>query len=225
MAKLFLLRHLKSQWNEENRFSGWADICLQPGQAENARILCGKIFKYNIDAIYTSELFRNMETVAKILECTEKYPIFTHLDKGKMQKWGNYIDLSEGDIPVYVSESLNERYYGKLQGQNKQEAMKKYGSDQVHLWRRSYNIAPPGGESLKDVCKRTSSFFNKHIAKKLKEGKNILVVASHNSLRALAKEIEHIPDKEIIDFEITFGGLLEYELDENLHLKSKSVII
>lgn len=226
MAKLFLLRHLKSQWNEEeNRFTGWADVCLQEHQEQSARNLCEKIFKNKIDVIFSSRLFRNMDTIARILEYDQRYPIFIHLDKGKMKDWGSFIDLSEMDIPVYVSESLNERYYGKLQGEFKEEAKKKYGEEKVHLWRRSYNVAPTGGESLKDVCRRTSSFFKKYIVRNLREEKNVLIIASHNALRAIAKQIENISDEEIINYEIAFGGLIEYEIDESLHMKSKSVII
>lgn len=212
MSKLILLRHLQSQWNEnkENRFTGWVDAPLAEGQEKKSKALAQKIFRLKIDAIYCSGLFRNMDTVAEILEHNEKYPIFIHLDSGKMKEWGNFIDISENDIPVYVSEKLNERYYGKLQGQNKKEAIKRYGAEKVHLWRRSYEIAPPAGEYLKDVYKRTTPFFKRYIERDLQGGKNVLVVASHNPLRALIKYIEKISDKDIIDIEIPFGGLREY---------------
>ena len=121
-----------------------------------------------------------------------------------MQKWGDF-EGGGNYIPTYVSEKLNERYYGKLQGLNKEETAKKYGEEQVHLWRRSYDIAPPGGESEKDVYKRAIPFYKKHIEKDLKVGKNILVVASHNSLRAIVKYIENIPDDKIVDLELPFG--------------------
>ncbi|MBU3934772.1 histidine phosphatase family protein [Patescibacteria group bacterium] len=226
MPKLFLLRHIKSQWNEENRFAGWSDGPLDENEVYDAKMLGDKIFiRFKIDSIYCSSLFRNIDTVARMLEFgNEKYPIFVHLDKGKMQKWGHYIDISEMDIPVFVSEKLNERYYGKLQGSNKEEAIKKYGEKKVHLWRRSYKVAPPGGESLKDVFKRTTPFYKKYIEKDLKKGKNILVVASHNSLRAIAKYIEKIPDQKIIDLEIPYAGLIEYDFDERLKLTGKAIL-
>jgi len=223
MPKLILLRHIQSQWNKENRFNGWIDTPLAEGQEQKAQELAQKIFQFKIDAIYCSRLFRNMETVAKILEYDKKYPIFIHLDKGKMQKWGHFIDVSEEDVPVYVSEKLNERYYGKLQGENKEIAMKKYGEEKVHLWRRSYNLAPPGGESLKDVIKRTNHFYKKYIEKDLKSGKNVLIVVSHNALRSIAKYVENISDKDIIDLEISYGGLIEYEFENNLKLKNKTI--
>lgn len=212
MAKLILLRHLLSQWNEENRFNGWVDTPLAEDQFRLAEELAGKIFQQKIDKIYSSRLFRNMDTVARILEYNQKYPLFIHLDGGKMAKWGNFKDLTENDIPVFISEQLNERYYGKLQGWNKAEAMKQFSEEQVRLWRRGFNCAPPGGESLKDVSKRVVPFYKKYIEKDLKNGKNVLVVASHNSLRALVKYLENVSDKDIMDFEIPYAGVKEYNL-------------
>jgi 2,3-bisphosphoglycerate-dependent phosphoglycerate mutase len=116
-------------------------------------------------------------------------------------------------LPAYVSEKLNERYYGELQGLNKEESKKTFGEEQVKLWRRGYDVAPPGGESLKDTVLRVIPFFEKYIEKELKEGKNILVVSSGNSLRSIVKHIENIADDKIIDFEIPFGGLVKYEFD------------
>lgn len=219
MAKLILLRHLKSQWNMENRFAGWTDGPLSSEGKEKAAEIAEQLSALQFDKIYTSPLFRNMDTVSRVFENSPKYPFFIHLDGGKMQKWGNCEDLSEDDISTYVSESLNERYYGKLQGLNKEETIKKYGEDQVRLWRRSYKVAPPGGESLADAVKRTTPFYRKYIEKDLKLGKNVLVVASHNSLRALVKYIEKIPDEKIINFEIPYGGWLEYEFREGLYRK------
>lgn len=219
MSKLILLRHLKSQWNLENRFAGWTDgpLCLE-GKATAGEI-SRKLSSFRIDKIYTSSLFRNMDTVSRIFENSRKYPFFIHLDGGKMQKWGNYEDISEDDIPTYVSEALNERYYGKLQGLDKKETIKKYGEDRVHLWRRGYKEAPPSGESLADVVKRSVAFYKKCIESDLKNGQNVLVVASHNSLRALVKYIERMPDNEIINFEIAYGGLLGYEFKKGIYRK------
>lgn len=220
MAKLFLLRHLKSQWNEDNRFAGWTDGPLAKKESIRAIHLANEILPHDIDVIYTSPLFRNQDTVARIFEVVEKkYPFFIHLDSGKMQKWGNFTDISENDVPTYVSEKLNERYYGKLQGLNKEETMKKFGEKQVHLWRRSYNVAPPGGESEKDVYKRTIPFYKEYIEKDLKAGKNVLVVASHNSLRAIVKYIENIPDDKIIDLELEFGMLRKYDCNGSKYAK------
>lgn len=220
MSKLFLLRHLKSQWNEDNRFAGWTDGPLEKKATIKALELANKIFEHKVDVVYTSSLFRNQDTVARIFECVEhKYPFFIHLDSGKMKKWGNFTDISPNDVPTYVSENLNERYYGKLQGLNKAETIEKYGEEKVRLWRRSYDVAPPGGESIKDVYKRTVPFFKKYVEKDLKNDKNVLLVASHNSLRAIVKYIEDISDEDVVNLEIPFGALAEYEFSLNKYAK------
>ena len=155
-----------------------------------------------------------METVLRIFDGIEKkYPLFIHLDGGRMQTWSNFTDLNQNDVPAYVSEKLNERYYGALQGLNKEETIKKYGEEKVRLWRRGYGDKPPGGESLKDVYKRAVPFFKKYIERDLKGGKSVLLVASHNSLRALVKYIENISDQEIANVELPFGALISYEFD------------
>ncbi|HOW13109.1 MAG: histidine phosphatase family protein [Candidatus Pacebacteria bacterium] len=224
MSNLFLLRHFKSQWNLENRFTGWTDIPLIKDTSKIAKKQTKKIFKNKIDIIYTSSLFRNMQTVAEIFKfLPDKYPIFIHLDDKKMKDWGKFKSFSKNELLVYVSSNLNERYYGNLQGLNKEETIKKYGEKKVHLWRRSYDIKPPKGESLKDVYERTTPFYKRYIEKDLRKGKNILLVASHNSLRAIVKYIEKIPNEEIINLEIPFGGMIEYTFDKNLKIKNKSI--
>ncbi|MFH1180809.1 MAG: histidine phosphatase family protein [bacterium] len=212
MAKLILLRHLESKWNLEDRFSGWVDMPLCKEGISRVEEIAQKVFSNKIDIAYSSPLFRNQDTLARILNVVGRYPIFIYLDKGKMKELGNYTDISEFDLPVYISESLNERHYGMLQGLNKEEAAKKFGEEKVHLWRRSYDIAPPGGESLKGVYRRATAFFRKYIEKDLKGGKNVLVVASHNSLRAIVKYIEKISDNDIINLEIKTGELKIYDI-------------
>jgi len=217
MAKLFLLRHFISQWNQENRFTGWVDVPLAKEGCEKAQEFSQRIFSQNISVVYTSPLMRNQQTVFKVLKHAGKYPIFVHLDGGKMEKWGSF--KGDSHIPAYVSEKLNERYYGKLQGLDKNETMQKYGKDKVRLWRRSFEEKPPGGESLKGTFNRTVPFYKKYVEKDLKQGKNVLLVASHNSLRSIVKHIENISDKDIINFEIPYGGLLEYEFDGSGYCK------
>ena len=220
MAKIYLLRHLKSQWNLDKEFAGWVDNPLSKEGILAAKEVAQKLVNEKIDVAYTSPLIRNKETVLRIFEnFPDKYPLFIHLDDGFMKKWGNFTDMNENDIAVYVSENLNERYYGKLQGLNKDEITKKYGQDLVHLWRRGFNEKPPGGESLKDVYKRAVPFFKKYIEKDLASGKNVLVVASHNSLRAVVKYIENISDNDIVNLELPFGALMQYKFDGKLYLK------
>ena len=196
MAKLILLRHLKSQWNLENRFTGWTDVSLSKEGIENAKEVADKLVTAKIDKVYTSPLIRNRETTSLILE-----------------------NLGKKDLPIVVDKALDERNYGKLQGLNKDEVKKQYGEEQVKLWRRGWDEAPPGGESLEDVYKRATPLLKEYIENDLKQGKNILVVASHNSLRALIKYIEKIPDDKIINLEIPYGGLLKYEFDRGVYKK------
>lgn len=215
MAKLFLLRHLKSQWNEDNRFAGWVDNPLSKEGILAAKEVAHKLMNENIDVVYTSPLIRNEETVLRIFEnlANNTYPLFIHLDGDRMQQRGHFTDINDNDVPVYVSEKLNERYYGTLQGLNKEEITKKYGEEKVHLWRRGYKEKPPGGESLKDVYKRAVPFFKKYVERDLVKGKNILLVASHNSLRTIVKYVENISDQNIANVELAFGSLMIYEFD------------
>ena len=197
MSKLILSRHLESQWNAENRFSGWVDVPLSKDGVKSAKKLSKIISKFKIDVIYTSPLQRNRETVSLVSK-----------------------HLSKSSLPVCVSPALNERHYGKLQGLNKDEMKVKYGEEQIKVWRRSWDQAPPGGESLKDVSKRVVPFFKKYAEKDLKKGKNVWIVCSHNPLRALIKYIKKINNKEIVNLEIKPGSVLVYDFDKNLKLKS-----
>ena len=218
MSNLILLRHFKSQWNLENRFTGWVDVPLAKGGEEKVSEISAFLSGAKIDIAYTSPLIRNMASCLLAMESMEKYPIFRHLGD-KMGKWGHFEELAKNYFPLFVTDALNERYYGKLQGLNKEETMEKYGKEQVHVWRRSYGIAPPGGESLKDVYKRTVPFYQKNIENDLKDGKNILIVASHNALRAIIKYIEKIPDDDIINVEVSYAGMLQYEYQDGIYKK------
>jgi 2,3-bisphosphoglycerate-dependent phosphoglycerate mutase len=224
MSTLLLLRHFQSQWNLENRFTGWVDVPLSREGIGQVDKVAQKLSQIKINAIYTSPLIRNQDTILRIFEhLVEKYPIFIHFE-GKMKEWGNFHEINKDYFPVYVSERLNERYYGDLQGLNKDMMIKKYGQEKVHLWRRSFDVKPPKGESLKETLKRTTPLYTKYIQKDLKKGKTILVVASHNSLRSLVKHIEKIPDQEISNIEMLPGTLTKYEFDTNLKLKNKEIL-
>lgn len=196
MAKLFLQRHLESQWNLENKFTGWTDVPLSQDGIDSAKEAAGQLKGLEINKVYTSPLIRNRESAVLILK-----------------------NLGKENLPIIADKSLDERNYGKLQGLNKDDVKNQYGPEQVRLWRRSYDIAPPGGESLKDVYKRAVPFFKKYVEEDLKSGKNILVVASHNSLRAIVKYIENIPDDKIIDLELPFGALVKYDFAEGKYAK------
>jgi len=203
MAKLILLRHLESQWNKENRFTGWTDVPLSKEGIESAKEVAGKLARFKIDKVYTSPLIRNKKTVSLITRAAAT---------SEEEDLSSSTNLGKKDVPIVIDKALDERNYGKLQGLNKDEVKKQYGEEQVHLWRRSWNQAPPKGESLEDVFNRVVPFYRRYIEKDLKEGKNVLIVASHNSLRALVKYLDKISDEDIIGFEMPTASIKEYDL-------------
>ena len=191
---LVLVRHGQSEWNEKNLFTGWKDPKLTPRGVDEA-IKAGKELKeagYSFDKMFTSDLFRAQDTGRIILE-----------------------QMDIPSIEVIKDVSLNERNYGDLAGLNKDEARKKWGEDQVHIWRRSFDVPPPGGESLKDTAERVLPYFKENIIPELIDGLNILVAAHGNSLRALVMELEEISSEEIVELEISTGVPLVYKFEEN----------
>ena len=223
MKKLIMLRHGESVWNKENRFTGWTDVKLSPKGEEEA-INAGKILKKNnikIDIAYTSVLKRANQTLFLTLENNDNL-----------------------GIPVIRDYRLNERHYGALQGLNKEETAKKYGEEQVKLWRRSYEVLPPLlseddkrnpkfdelykgidnlplGESLKLCLERVVPYYEAVIKTSFVNNDVILIAAHGNSLRSLAKYIENISDEDILNLEIKTGVLTVYELDDNLNFIRK----
>lgn len=216
MIKLVLVRHGQSKWNLENKFTGWTDVELSEQGIEEAKD-AGKVLKekgFTFDVAYTSVLKRANDTLDYILK-----------------------ELGEEDIPIYKTWRLNERHYGALQGLNKQETAEKYGDEQVHEWRRSYDIKPPAlddederyiemkdkyeeyiphTECLKDTIERVIPYWNTEIKKSLMEGKKVIIAAHGNSLRGLIKYLDNISDEDIVKLEIETGNPICYELDDNL---------
>lgn len=229
MGKLILIRHGQSVWNLENRFTGWIDVSLSKKGIEEAK-KAGEILKdIKFDMAFTSNLMRAQETLFEILNLNLKSSKFIkiHDEKSNHLNWySNILEavIDENEIKVKSSELLNERYYGDLQGLNKDETKKKYGEEQVHIWRRSFDIAPPNGESLKDTYNRTIPYFNEEIAKELKLGKNIIIAAHGNSLRSIIMEIEKLSGDEIMKIELETGIPIEYDLDENLNILNKKIL-
>lgn len=179
MGKLVLVRHGQSQWNLENRFTGWVDVPITP-LGENEAHRAGKELKgIKFDVAFTSELKRAQQTLGIILE-----------------------EIGQKDLPVKKDKALNERHYGDLQGLDKAETAKKYGDAQVHIWRRSFDVQPPNGESLKDTAARTLPYFDAHILPEVKAGKNVLVSAHGNSLRAILMELEKLTPEQIMQVNI-----------------------
>jgi 2,3-bisphosphoglycerate-dependent phosphoglycerate mutase len=198
MAKLILVRHGQSTWNLENRFTGWVDVPLTPKGEQEASAVGEKLkeIHFKPDVIYTSELQR------------------AHMTLEALSKVAGY-----KNIPVVKDKALNERHYGDLQGLNKAETAQKFGDEQVHIWRRSYDIAPPNGESLKDTAARTIPYFEKTILEDLKSGKDVLVVAHGNSLRSIIMDVEKLTPEQILKRELGTGDLVVYETQAGGALK------
>jgi 2,3-bisphosphoglycerate-dependent phosphoglycerate mutase len=186
---LVLIRHGESQWNRLNMFTGWQDVDLsEEGVAEAHR--AGAMLKAEgrrLDIAFTSTLKRARNTLKIILS-----------------------ELEHKDVPIVQDSALNERDYGDLMGLNKDEARKRWGDEQVNLWQRSYDVAPPGGESLKDTAARVLPFFEKRIVPELQAGKDVLVVAHGNSLRALVMQLDRLNPDQVIELSIGTGIPLVY---------------
>ncbi|MCP9472786.1 MAG: 2,3-bisphosphoglycerate-dependent phosphoglycerate mutase [Nitrospira sp.] len=191
-ARLVLLRHGESQWNLENRFTGWVDVPLSPRGVEEAKQAGKKLQEFRFDRAFTSMLSRANDTLRLVLET-----------------------IGQTHIPVEKNQALNERMYGELQGLNKAETAQKYGEAQVKLWRRSYDVRPPGGESLKDTAERVLPYYETAIKPYLLKGETILIAAHGNSLRALVMELERLSKEQVLELNIPTGAPLLYELDGN----------
>ena len=225
MAKLVFIRHGQSEWNLKNLFTGWVDVNLSEKGEQEAKEAGRKLKEAGIefDQAYTSVLTRAIKTLHFALE-----------ESGQL--W----------VPETKTWRLNERHYGALQGQNKAEAAEKFGEEQVHIWRRSYDVLPPllsaddegsaandrryanldpriipGGDNLKVTLERVIPFWEDHIAPALLAGKNVIVAAHGNSLRALTKYIEQISDEDIMNVEMATGQPVVYDLDDKLNIVSK----
>jgi 2,3-bisphosphoglycerate-dependent phosphoglycerate mutase len=225
MATLVLVRHGQSQWNLENRFTGWVDVPLSPKGREEATSAGKKLKDIRFDMMYVSHLMRAIQTLHYILleSADERIPILYH-EEQRIHSWEHYSGAKDKEIPIYQSVDLAERYYGDLQGLNKAETMKKYGEAQVHLWRRSYDINPPHGESLKDTCERTIPYYLNNIVPELQVGKNVLIVAHGNSLRSITKYVENIADEEIPKVEIPTGVPIVYTFDFKMKVQQKTLL-
>ncbi len=200
-GKLVLVRHGQSQWNLENRFTGWVDVSITPLGATEAHRAGKELKGIRFDCAFTSDLKRAQETLDILLE-----------------------ELGQKNIPIYKDKALNERHYGDLQGLNKAETAKIYGDAQVHIWRRSFDVKPPGkdGESLKDTAARTLPYFDAQIMPKAKAGQNVLVSAHGNSLRAIVMELDKLSPEEIMKLNIDTCRPIIYEIDEAGKVVSKT---
>jgi len=190
MARLILLRHGESQGNLENRFTGWVDVPLSPRGIQEAKNAGEKLRSFTFNRAFTSVLARANETLRLALET-----------------------IGQTGIPIEKNKALNERMYGELQGLNKAETAQKYGDEQVKIWRRSYDVRPPGGESLKDTAARVLPYYDQNIKPYVLKGETILIAAHGNSLRALVMHLEGLSKEQVLELNIPTGAPLLYELD------------
>ncbi|MBI4396193.1 MAG: 2,3-diphosphoglycerate-dependent phosphoglycerate mutase [Elusimicrobia bacterium] len=208
MAKLVLVRHGQSQWNLENRFTGWVDVSLTDLGRKEAQKAGEQIKNIKFVKAYTSDLRRAQETLKIILDVIE-----------------------QPGIPVERSKALNERHYGALQGLDKKETADKYGDQQVHIWRRSYDVPPPSektamnpdgmSESLKDTAARTLPYFYDKILSDVKGGRNVLVAAHGNSLRSIVMDLDKLTKEQVLELNIATGSPIVYDIDPSGRVLSK----
>jgi len=201
MALLALVRHGESQWNLENRFTGWVDVPLtETGRREAQR--AGALLRgTHFDLAYTSVLQRATDTLDIILRA-----------------------IGQSDLPIERSAALNERHYGDLQGLNKAETAERYGAEQVHIWRRSYDVPPPGGESLKDTAARTLPYFESTIVPQLERGRHVLVAAHGNSLRSIVMHLDRLTKEQVLALNLATGVPLVYDLAPDMTIRSKRIL-
>ena len=201
---LIVLRHGASMWNEKNLFTGWVDIPLSARGVEESIKAGHAISHLQIDIVFTSALIRAQMTAMLAMLSSSCVPCIVHDAK-----------IRDGVIPVRTAWQLNERMYGELQGMNKDEMRKKFGEEQVHLWRRSFDEIPPGGESLKMTCERTHPYFQQEIAPLLDQGKTVFISAHGNSLRSIVMDLEKLSHEDVLSLEIPTGIPWIYQWQEN----------
>lgn len=201
MAKLIAIRHGQSLWNLENRFTGWVDVDLSPQGEAEAKAAGELLAGTHIDCVFTSALKRAIRTADIALDV-----------------------MALHGLPRTQHQALNERHYGDLQGLNKDECREKFGEEQVHIWRRSYDIPPPNGESLQDTQARVIPYYEQEIVPQLRQGKTVLVVAHGNSLRSLAMHLENLSKEEVLQLNIPTGKPRVYEFDTDLNVVHYSYI-
>lgn len=201
---LVLVRHGESEWNKLNLFTGWRDPGLSEKGVSEA-IQAGRLIKaegLTFDIAFTSALQRAQKTLTLMLE-----------------------ELGQPNLPTIADQALNERDYGDLSGLNKDEARAKWGAEQVHIWRRSYDIPPPGGESLKDTAARVIPYYKDRILPLLTEGKRVLISAHGNSLRALIMHLENIGPKDIVNLNLATGEPYVYRVAQDGRILSKKILV
>lgn len=227
-SSLILIRHGESMWNEKNLFTGCVDVPLTPKGVEEAIEAGKRICNIPIDVIFTSAMIRSQMTamLAMMQHRRKKVPIITHKESEQAQSWSQIYseDTKEQSIPVITAWQLNERMYGELQGLNKQETADRFGKEQVHEWRRSYDTPPPNGESLEMCADRAVSYFKDQVVPHLTAGKHVMVAAHANSLRSIIMHLDKLTSQEVISLELSTGIPMLYIFKEGEFIRRGSPV-
>jgi len=226
VSRLFLVRHGQSIWNLQNRFTGWVDVSLSRQGVIEAQQAAVMLTGEHFDVAFASTLLRAQDSLYEILRQNRHCAQYVRVHE-QNSEWYEHFTPAEGDkneLKIYVSEKLNERYYGDLQGLNKDWAGQHFGVEQVHLWRRSYDIPPPNGESLQMTAARTLPYYHERIVPHLHNGESVLISAHGNSLRSIIMHIEQMTPQQIIDYELATGAPHQYTFDDDLRLIEKRII-
>lgn len=225
MSRLFLVRHGQSIWNLQNRFTGWVDVSLSRQGVIEAQQAAALLADEHFDVAYTSTPLRAQDSLYEILRGNHHCAQYVRVHE-QSSEWYEHFTPAEGDaneLKIHVSEKLNERYYGDLQGLNKEWASQHYGVEQVHLWRRSYDIPPPKGESLQMTAARILPYYKERIVPHLENGESVLISAHGNSLRSIIMHIEQMTPQQILDYELATGAAHLYQFDDELDLIDKRI--
>jgi 2,3-bisphosphoglycerate-dependent phosphoglycerate mutase len=223
MSQLIMMRHGESEWNKKNLFTGWVDVPLSVKGIEEA-LNGGKLIKdFPIDVIFTSTLMRAEMTAMLVMSehHSKKVPVILHVGEDKLQEWGAIYseETKQQIIPVIRSWELNERMYGQLQGLNKEKTAEKFGADQVKIWRRSFDIAPPGGESLAMTAERSIPYFKEKIIPWLEQDFNVFISAHGNSLRSIIMYLDGLSKEEVVHLELGTGVPIIYSYSKGSFMK------
>jgi len=226
MGRLTLIRHGQSIWNLQNRFTGWIDVSLSQQGVDEAQRAAALLVDQRFDLAFTSTLLRAQDTLYEILRQNRYCSQYLRIHETGSE-WYEHFAATDGDtseLKIYVSEKLNERYYGDLQGLNKDRAREHFGAEQVHIWRRSYDTPPPNGESLAMTAARALPYFQSRIIPHLQQGEHILVSAHGNSLRAIIMHLEQMTPAQILAYELKTGAPHIYDFDEHLQIRNKQIL-
>ncbi|MBD2176790.1 2,3-bisphosphoglycerate-dependent phosphoglycerate mutase [Pseudanabaena sp. FACHB-1998] len=230
MAQLILVRHGQSLWNALNKFTGWVDVPLSERGRAEATIASCRLSGYRVNVCFTSKLIRAIETATICLTehndiCGGKIPIIKHEEYDQdWNGWDNYDGNTAEELPIFTNAALDERFYGKLQGLNKNETALKYGIEKVHEWRRAFSIRPPGGESLEDTQKRVIAYYKIRILPHLLQGENVLIAAHGNSLRSIMMILDRLSPEEVTVLELATGVPIVYDIDISGKAISKRIL-